>query len=219
MKVCYYKILGISVRASREEIKKAFRVLAMCRHPDRNPEDPTATERFREVLEAYETLVDPSRRVQYDRLRGYKKSRGKTGRPSGKTPRTDDETVEEILRGAFGVRNIKTPARKTCDLRFDLQVSRSAARTGVYEFIDYERRFFCSRCNGHGRGMSGGACADCGGSGVTMRTCRVRLKVPAGIGDGDRLRLRGAGDRPSPGDPAGDLVVLIFIVDLQETSN
>ena len=73
-KTCHYKTLGISVRASQEEIRSAFRYLAMKLHPDRNPTNPGAAERFREVRAAYETLKDPAARGRYDRNQGYRKS-------------------------------------------------------------------------------------------------------------------------------------------------
>ncbi len=75
--ICYYKILGISIRASQDEIKKAFRMLAFRFHPDMNPADPDAARRFREVLKAYETLVDPRLRGKYDSLRGYSGRKGR----------------------------------------------------------------------------------------------------------------------------------------------
>ena len=74
-KTCYYKTLGISVRASHQEIRSAFRYLAMKLHPDRNPGNAMAAERFREVRKAYEILKDPAARRKYDRVRGYRKSR------------------------------------------------------------------------------------------------------------------------------------------------
>ena len=78
MRSCYYTILGVSVRATQEEIKRAFRMLALRWHPDCNPQDPLAAERFMEVLDAYENLIDPSKRGRYDKGRRYVKPRAKT---------------------------------------------------------------------------------------------------------------------------------------------
>ena len=100
----YYAILGVSRDASSEDIKKAFRALAMRYHPDRNPDDVDADRRFREAVEAYEALSDPEQRARYDRL-------GPLYRADGKPPSPEDlrDAVSDALSGLFGRRRPDEP--------------------------------------------------------------------------------------------------------------
>lgn len=209
MKACYYKILGVSARASQADIKKAFRLLALRLHPDCNPLDPKANGRFRKILEAYETLGDSTRRAQYDTVRGYR--RGSKG-PAGwqrEGPVETDTTIRDILKEAFGVQVETSATVRGNDLRFDLQVPRSVAATGAYERISYERRVYCSSCGK----VPLASCGTCHGTGEIEELCSLRVRIPAGADHGARLRIPGAGDRPSPRSRAGDLVILLHIVE------
>ena len=110
---CHYKTLGISVRASQEEIRSAFRYLAMKLHPDRNPGNPVAAERFREVRKAYETLKDPAARGKYDRIRGYRKSRENYSDSSWTDIHSEGgeaSSFDEIFQDLFGIgkRQVRT---------------------------------------------------------------------------------------------------------------
>ncbi len=217
MATCYYKVLGVSVRASQEEIKRAFRLLALRWHPDCNPHDPTAAERFREALEAYENLVDPSRRGRYDKARNYARSKGGTRRqrrsasPGGRE--TPSQTVEEILREAFGVEFAGHPReQRTADLRFDLQVLERDALRGTQERIVFQRMVFCQECMGYGSRAMSSTCPVCHGQREVEETCAVTVRIPAGSREGTRLRLVGEGDRQSPWTPPGDLVVYLYVV-------
>lgn len=211
---CYYKILSVSIRASQEEIKSAFRLLALRWHPDRNSRDKQAAERFREALEAYETLGDPARRRQYDRLNGYKSSKSSSNNTRGPVRKDEQEaSLHDMVEEAFGIRFEHLRERPTYDLRFDLQVSNDAARAGTYESIEYRRWVFCEGCLGRGARNGSGGCEACNGSGGVEEDCSIRVWIPAGSEDGSRLRVSGAGDRPEPGCRAGDLVVLVQIVD------
>lgn len=213
MVTCYYKILGVSVRSSQEEIKSAFRMLALRFHPDCNAQEARTVERFREALEAYETLSDPTRRAQYDRARGYKKQKrnnGGRGASSG-----DKRSVRDMVEEAFGIQFEYRRESRSCDLRFDLQVPKNAVAAGMYESIEYQRWVFCESCLGKGRRKGRGSCEACSGHGGMEEYCALRLWIPPGSEDGSRLRVSGAGDRPEPGVAPGDLVILLHLVDVR----
>lgn len=218
MGTCYYKILGVSVRASPEEIKRAFRMLALRWHPDCNPRDPHAAERFREALEAYENLIDPSKRGHYDKLRRHVRS--KTGarrhphRPAPAAKGAPSITLEEILKEAFGVDYRFYPGgERRVDLRFDLQIPQSAAVTGTYEEIVFRRIVFCQDCMGNGYRTVSPNCPACRGTREVEEVCSLKVWVPPGSRQGTRLRIPGAGDRQGPGVPPGDLVVCLHVVE------
>jgi molecular chaperone DnaJ len=217
MKGCYYKILGVSVVASQEEIKRAFRMLALRWHPDRNPKEPRAVERFKEALEAYETLIDPTNRWQYDKVRGYEKPRRRDGaRPRQRRSRgMVDAAVEEILQEAFGVRreDSEGAGRGTYDLLFELQVTGSSTREGSLEDIEYERMIFCRECVGTAGRRSTEPCRVCRGDGEVLEKRFLRIWIPAGSRSGMRIRVNGEGDALWPGRPAGDLVILLHVLE------
>ncbi|MFZ2446885.1 MAG: DnaJ domain-containing protein [Syntrophobacteraceae bacterium] len=215
-KTCYYKVLGVRVRAGQEEIRSAFRYLAMKWHPDRNPGNPKAAERFREVLTAYETLIDPKARGKYDRVHGHRRS--KQAAPSGYSWTDlhsegggEAASFDEIFQDVFGMGRPKVRTRHGSDLRFDIQVPRSSLGSGCHEEISYERLVFCRNCNGNGASRVG--CARCGGSGEHEETCSLRVWVPAGVEDGARIRVAGGGDSPYPSVSPGDLIILLHIID------
>lgn len=215
MRICYYKILGVPIEASQKEIKKAFRALALRWHPDRNPREPLASERFKEAVEAYETLMDPSRRGRYDRSRGYLKPERKAGRKRKRSAGVSgaDVVVEEILQEAFGVSRAPSPAAEkgAYDLRFDLQVARSAIAYGAYEQIDFDRVVYCRACSGRSSTGSSFGCLGCGGDGEVLERCSARIWIPAEAEDGTRIRVGSIGDQPWRDCPPGDLVVVIHV--------
>ena len=213
MKVCYYKILGVPARASQEEIKRAFRLLALRLHPDCNPLDPEANGRFRQILEAYETLSDATRRARYDTLRGYRRRPKRTPGLHREEAVGTGDSFQDIFKEAFGVQFEAPGAVRGSDLRFDLQVPRSVAARGAYERIRYERRVFCPDCCGNGRRVPLPTCGVCHGSGELEELCSLRVWIPAGVSQGARLRIAGAGDRPSAQGRAGDLVILLHVVE------
>ena len=216
MRICFYKILGVPVGASQKEIQRAFRALALRWHPDRNPQEPQASERFKEAVEAYETLGDPSRRGHYDRVRGYVKPERRSGNKRRRSGGFGgpEVVVEEILQEAFGVRRSPGAAaeRRAYDLRFDLQVAMSAVVIGTYEEISYDRVVFCRECAGVPPAGRSGNCPGCGGDGEILEKLTARIWVPAGTEDGTRIRVNGIGDQPWRGCAAGDLVVVIHIL-------
>jgi molecular chaperone DnaJ len=212
---CYYKILGLSTRAGNEDIKKAFRELALRWHPDRNPQIPGAAARFRKILEAYETLIHPGRRNEYDRRnRGYAPKDTACPAQEGKGQEAGyRDTLEEFF--GFRVRNSGVQDFTGSDLRFDLQIPITAIQGGIYESIDYQRLVYCQQCRGTGsRGNAAHVCClKCGGQGELLEDRSVRVWVPPGTGHGSRLRVPGGGDQLRPGIPPGDLVILVYLVD------
>ncbi|MCE5334610.1 MAG: DnaJ domain-containing protein [Desulfobacteraceae bacterium] len=214
-KTCYYKVLGIRVGATQDEIRGAFRYLAMKLHPDRNPGDPKAAERFREVRKAYEILKDPATRGRYDRIRGYGKPKRKSTSSSSWTDIHEHggeaNSFDEIFQDVFGMGRPQVRTQHGCDLRFDIQIARSALRNGgCHEEICYGRIVFCRNCN-NGIGRLG--CPTCGGAGEYEQSCSLRVWIPATIEDGMRIRVAGGGDGRSASVPPGDLILLVSVIE------
>jgi molecular chaperone DnaJ len=232
----YYALLGVPRSASPEDIKKAFRALALRYHPDRQPDDIDADRRFKEILEAYETLADPERRRQYDQL-------GPLFTPSGRLPSPDELNgiLRETLGGLFRRRKA---GRRGRDLEAQVEVSLEEVLSGVERTLELARQVRCRRCGGGGADPDGGSrvCADCEGTGrsrgrtllrascprcdgtgriVTRRCSRcggegrhgsvetLKVRVPPGVGPGQRLKLKDKGDAGDPGEPDGDLLVAV----------
>lgn len=172
-KRCYYEILGVSRTATEEEIKKSYRRLALKYHPDRNPGDKEAEERFKEAAEAYEVLSDPEKRAIYDRYgheglasTGFQGFRG-----------FDDifASFSDIFSDIFGFSNGtrgRTAARPGVDLRYDLSLSFMEAALGTTKEIEIEKYERCSVCKGHGTapGTSPAVCPRCRGRGQISQT-------------------------------------------------
>lgn len=214
-KTCYYKVLGIRIGASQEEVKSAFRYLAMKLHPDRNPGDPKAAERFREVRKAYDILKDPASRGKYDRNNGYPKPRKRTGSSSSWTDLHgqggEAASFDEIFQDVFGMGRPKVRTQHGCDLRFDIQVPRSSLRNGgFHEEISYERVVFCRNCHNGSRSTG---CIRCGGFGEYEETCSLKVYIPSGIEDGMRIRVAGGGDSRTAAVPPGDLILLVHVIE------
>lgn len=252
----YYEILGVARTASGEEIKKAYRQLALKFHPDKNPGDKSAEEKFKEATEAFQILSDTDKRRQYDQY-GHQ-----AFGPQG--PQVDFSNLEDIFadifggRGGgmdsifdsfFGGRRGRRSGRGGAD-GADLQVEFTLDLVEVLEpqekHIELSRLEPCPDCNGDG-GTGRRECADCGGRGQvayrqgfftfastcprcrgagtsfksTCSPCRgegrrrskkkITIKIPAGVEDQMRLRLRNEGDAGSNGGDRGDLYVLIRV--------
>ncbi len=162
----YYSILGVSRNASQEEIKRAFRRLARQYHPDLNPGNKEAEEKFKEINEAYSCLSDPVRRANYDR---YGTVEAPTGNGFGfETYTTFTDIFEDIFEGFFGSFGFrKTKPVKGADLRYDLTITLKEAAFGVEKTIKIPRWQECSRCKGSGikPGSEPIICSSCGGTG------------------------------------------------------
>ncbi len=162
----YYDVLGLDKSAEPEDIKRAYKRLAIQYHPDRNPDDPAAEERFKEASEAYAVLSDPDKRRRYDRM-GHAAFGGPGGGPAYE--QVDFGNVAEILEGligeVFGGRRRRTRGGR--DINFDLEVSFAEAALGTERTISVERPVVCDAC--HGTGAEPGTklepCPACAGKG------------------------------------------------------
>jgi molecular chaperone DnaJ len=246
----YYELLGVSRGASADEIKKGYRQQALQYHPDRNPGDKSAEDRFKEVNEAYSVLSDAQKREQYDRF-GHA---GPAGQGFGGFQDFGGFGVEDILNDFFGsvfggaAGGGRRPQRGA-DLRYNLTIKFEEAVFGAEKEIVIPRTATCGDCKGSGakKGTSPEKCAACNGRGqVTVqqgffqisRPCGrcggtgqvvkercpscagtggirenrpLKVKIPAGVDNGTRMKLRGEGEAGPLGGPSGDLYVVISV--------
>ena len=252
MKRDYYEVLGVSRSANADDMKKAYRKLAMSYHPDRNPGDKKAEEKFKEVSEAYEVLADPDKRSRYDQF-GHSAFEGAgagRGGSEGFGFGGFDDIFSDVFGDIFGGGSSRRrgAARSGADLRYDLHLSFKDAAFGAETEIQvprydrcsecggsgakdgevakcpncdgsgqvrYAQGFFsisrtCDRCQGEGQ-IIRNPCPKCDGSGRERKTRTVSLKVPPGVENGTRLRVRGEGEAGPRGGGSGDLYVIIHV--------
>jgi len=166
----YYEVLGVARQASPDELKRAFRKIAMDSHPDRNPDDPAAAARFKEASEAYAVLSDPGRRRSYDMF-------GHSAVDTGGSPFVDfsDMPFADIFDTFFGGGGRRRQrSNRGEDLRYDLTIAFEEAYTGVEKQIDVSRPATCERCSGSGAepGTGEQTCPGCNGSGQIRRSAQ-----------------------------------------------
>ena len=263
----YYEVLGVARGASDEELKKAYRRLAVKFHPDKNPGDKQAEESFKELGHAYEVLSDPQKRSAYDQF-GHDafdpraRARGGGGPAGGGGFHDPFDIFREVFGGAGGggggsiFENLfggggQNPAgpQRGDDLRYDLEISLEEAAHGVEKEITLNKPDKCEDCNGAGAepgsrikacGTCGGRgqvltsrgifsiaqtcphckgqghilekpCKTCHGEGKCQRSSKIKLRIPAGVETGTRLRSQGNGEAGFRGGPAGDLYVFLSV--------
>lgn len=230
----YYQILGVSRTASEKEIKSAYRKLARKYHPDVNPGDKDAEQKFKELNEAQAALTDPEKRKKYDTLgpdwekRFQTRPGGRTytyaGQPGGAGAADFSDFFETLfgqqpggqpggfdfdLGSIFGRgRKGRTQTQKGSDVDQPVDVSLEEAFGGVERAFTVQAPQACSTC--HGSGLSNDQlCPTCGGTGSISKTKRLQVKIPAGVRDGSRVRVKGEGN---PGNPPGDLFLVVHIL-------
>jgi molecular chaperone DnaJ len=184
----YYEVLGVSRNGTEQEIKSAYRKMAMRYHPDKNPGDMKAEEKFKEAAESYSVLSDPGKRAAYDRF-GHQGVNGPVGGFSGFDP-TIFSDFSDILGDFFGLGDVfgtgagrrRSSVERGADLRYDLQITFEEAAFGVKTKIRIPRLEMCKECGGSGaqKGTGPTTCPQCQGRGqvrhqqgflVISRTC------------------------------------------------
>ncbi len=260
----YYQVLGVPKNATQAEIKKAYRKLAQTYHPDANPGNAQAEERFKEISAAYDVIGDPDKRKRYDQVRDMAASGfggpgfGGTGPWGGGRVRFEDVgfgdvgDLGDLFGGLFGGATRgrgRSRAVRGADLETDVTVSFEDAMRGTTVpvriqgpapcstcggsgaapgsspvscpqcggagQISVNQGFFqmsqtCPRCNGSGRVVDK-ACPTCRGTGSERRTRSFQVRIPPGVKDGARIKLRGHGEPGPAGAPAGDLYVRVHV--------
>ncbi len=250
----YYEVLGVQKGVSTDEIKKAYRKLAMKYHPDRNPGDKEAEAKFKEAAEAYEVLSDEQKRARYDQY-GHAGVEGMGHAGQGFSSMEDIfAQFGDIFGGGsifeqfFGGGQRQSP-NQGASLKLGLEITFREAYAGCTKTIDLKRNEPCEICKGSGAkpGSKAVTCRLCGGSGVVRRgqgffvmqstcpqcggagktindPCRacdaqgvvpkkvtIKVKIPAGIEDGSRLRVAGEGEPGRDGGSRGDLYVFVRV--------
>src|SRR2546425_5620273 len=170
----YYEILGISRTATDQEIKSAYRRLAMRHHPDKNPNDATAEEKFKEAAEAYAVLSDPEQRRRYDRFGHAGVSSAAAGAAWGAPGFSN---IEDILGDLFGFGDVfgatgrggsrRSVSQRGADLRYDLEITLEQAAAGMTAQLRIPKLETCETCSGSGAaaGTKPEVCRTCQGAG------------------------------------------------------
>jgi molecular chaperone DnaJ len=248
----YYEVLGVAKDATTEQIKKAYRKCAMEFHPDRNPGNKEAEQKFKDAAEAYEVLQDQEKRARYDRF-GHEGLRG--------APQHDFSNFESIFEvfgdifggggggDFFGFGRRRAGPRSGASLKVELELDFMEAAKGCEKNVEIRRAEPCETCKGSGAkpgskaavcGTCGGRgevaatqgffqirttcpacggqgtkidkpCQDCDGEGAKRRKREIKIRIPAGVEDGTRMRVAGEGEAGAHNGPRGDLYVFLSV--------
>jgi DnaJ-class molecular chaperone len=229
----YYKTLGVGKTASAKDIKAAYRKLARQWHPDVNPtKKKEAEEKFKEISEAYEVLSDPEKRKTYDTLGPDWQQRAREAQSARayqyQTPPGGvqfdfgdlggDGGFSEFFQTFFGNigRSAGTAARsrraaRGADAESAIELPLREAYAGGKRSLQLGTHTPCPRCHGSGNDR-GKLCAQCQGAGVVLTTKTLEVTIPAGVRDGQRIRLGGQGEPGPGGGPNGDLYLIVHIL-------
>lgn len=256
----YYEILGVTKDASQEEIKKAYRKMALKNHPDKNPGDPNAESRFKEISEAYGVLSDDQKRQMYDRYGKSGVEGGHAGMGGAGFGSMEDALRtfmdafgggggESVFDSLFGGGGGRAQAQQGASKKVTITISFEEAAVGVEKELAIMQAVVCEGCNGSGAASAKGKkqcsqcrgsgqivqnrgffsmastcpqcqgsgsvitepCKECQGQGVQRRKNHVKVRVPAGVDTGMRLKMSGYGDAGVGGAPFGDLYVFINV--------
>jgi len=217
----YYEVLDAKRNSSQSEIKKAYRRLARKHHPDVNPGDKRAEERFKQIQEAYQVLSNQDKRKIYDRCGYYRPGQEANGGgdfrgfwSSGFDYRNVgggrwQGAVRDIFTDLFEGGRSRTSThhpRRGRDLEYHIDLPFIDAVRGTQTRINASRRDVCSRCKG-----AGGNCSQCSGAGLIHKVESLRVRIPAGMKTGSRVRVPGKGDAAEFGGPPGDLFLVVRV--------
>ncbi len=227
----FYKVLGVSKTADADEIKKSYRKLARKYHPDSNSGDATAEARFKEISEAYDVVGDPKKRKEYDEARRLFGSGGFRMPGSGGSGGGFDFNVGDlfnrggtggggglgdILGGMFGGGGRTTTTtstarpRRGADIETEATIEFAEAVNGVTVALRMTSDEPCTECKGRGLVVDQ-PCETCHGSGRGQSSKTMQVRIPAGVQDSQRIRLKGKGAAGERGGPAGDLYVTVHV--------
>ena len=244
----YYELLGVTPHADDAEIKKAYRKMAMKHHPDRNPDDKGAEEKFKEIQKAYAILSDKQKRAAYDQFGHAGVENGGQGGGFGGFGDVFEDIFENIFSAGRG-QSRQSRSQRGSDLQYNLQLSLEEAAKGKQVEITVPRQGSCRTCDGtgakkgtkqtscrtcagigqvrvqqgffsiqqtcpscHGQGqIITDPCTDCRGQGRVKESKKLTVKIPAGVDNGDRVRLSGEGEGGVHGGGSGDLYVQVSI--------
>jgi len=219
----YYSILGIGKNASEREIKQAYRKLARQYHPDVNPGDKSAEERFKQVNEAYEVLSDVEKRKKYDQFgdqwqyadqfaqAGWQQAPSDFGGGRANFNFAGDD-LDGLFGGlfGFGTRGRRVRPRRGQDLEYQVEVTLEEAHSGAERTIARQTETPCSACGGTGW-IQNVPCSMCRGAGIIASTKRLEVKIPSGVRDGSRVRIAGKGEPGRSGGASGDLYLVVSV--------
>ena len=208
----FYETLGVARGASEKEIRSAYRKLARRYHPDVNPNDKAAEERFKEIQGAYDVLADEDSRRKYDRygdrwqqadqIEEMERQRAQAGFGGG----FGDLDLGSVFGGIFG-----GGPRRGQDVESPAAITLEEAAAGTTRTVSLQSAEPCAICGGNGA-VANTRCHACGGAGETLRPRRLEVKAPPGVRTGSRVRVAGEGRPGRGGGPPGDLYLLITVL-------
>jgi DnaJ-class molecular chaperone len=227
----YYEILGVKKDASQKEVTSAYRKLARKFHPDVNPGDKTAEERFKDINRAYEVLSDAEKRAKYDRYgenweqaEAFERARQAAGAGNGGFQSFSFDLndflrqqggrgggmggFESVLEDIFGIGARRRGPMRGQNVEYVTEITLEEAFHGASRTLNLQREEQCATCGGTGH-IASAVCHVCGGQGLTVQPRRLEVKIPKGAREGTRVRLAGEGSAGTAGGPRGDLYVVV----------